>query len=340
MDPVTAIAATELRATSLADPPPRAGGRAARPASSGLLRWRCSRPRCSPATRAGIRRASRSTAISSPIPRPSTSARWMPSSSPTPRPSSPSAERSVCPRKAGSSRWPALQESTLHNLPYGDRDSIGLFQQRDAWGSRADRLNPVTTPRCSSRADRRSARPASIPDYLTLPVTRRPGRPGQRLPRRLRQMGRPGSSARRTPASPAPPARRSLAAGGSKVVEVALTQLGVPYSWGGGTLTVRLGFGPGASPSASTAPASPGTSGTKPRESRCPASPATKPPPSSRAARQLRAGDLSSSTPLATHPASTTTSASTTARHMSAPRPGDGGNEAIDLPSPTLSATR
>jgi hypothetical protein len=26
----------------------------------------------------------------------------------------------------------ALQESTLRNLPYGDRDSIGLFQQRDA----------------------------------------------------------------------------------------------------------------------------------------------------------------------------------------------------------------
>src|SRR5690606_29617639 len=34
----------------------------------------------------------------------------------------------------------ALQESTLRNLPYGDRDSVGLFQQRASWGSHADRM--------------------------------------------------------------------------------------------------------------------------------------------------------------------------------------------------------
>lgn len=37
----------------------------------------------------------------------------------------------------------ALQESTLHNINYGDRDSIGLFQQRDAWGTREQRLDPA-----------------------------------------------------------------------------------------------------------------------------------------------------------------------------------------------------
>jgi len=36
----------------------------------------------------------------------------------------------------------AIVESGLRNLDYGDRDSIGMFQQRDAWGSRADRLDP------------------------------------------------------------------------------------------------------------------------------------------------------------------------------------------------------
>jgi cell wall-associated NlpC family hydrolase len=36
----------------------------------------------------------------------------------------------------------AMQESGLRNLNYGDRDSIGLFQQRNAWGSTAERLNP------------------------------------------------------------------------------------------------------------------------------------------------------------------------------------------------------
>ena len=41
----------------------------------------------------------------------------------------------------------AMQESTLRNLNYGDRDSLGLFQQRDAWGSAADRTNPSKAAR-------------------------------------------------------------------------------------------------------------------------------------------------------------------------------------------------
>ncbi|MFI7586208.1 C40 family peptidase [Spongisporangium articulatum] len=36
----------------------------------------------------------------------------------------------------------ALQESTLRNLDYGDRDSLGLFQQRAGWGSAASRTDP------------------------------------------------------------------------------------------------------------------------------------------------------------------------------------------------------
>jgi hypothetical protein len=34
-------------------------------------------------------------------------------------------------------------ESTIENLTYGDRDSVGLFQQRDSWGSQSDRLKPA-----------------------------------------------------------------------------------------------------------------------------------------------------------------------------------------------------
>lgn len=41
----------------------------------------------------------------------------------------------------------ALQESSLRNLPYGDQDSVGLFQQRAGWGSRAARMNPVESSR-------------------------------------------------------------------------------------------------------------------------------------------------------------------------------------------------
>lgn len=38
----------------------------------------------------------------------------------------------------------AIVESTIHNLPGGDLDSVGLFQQRDSWGSYADRHDPAT----------------------------------------------------------------------------------------------------------------------------------------------------------------------------------------------------
>ena len=39
----------------------------------------------------------------------------------------------------------ALQESKLHNLDYGDRDSVGIFQQRpsEGWGSAEDLMDPV-----------------------------------------------------------------------------------------------------------------------------------------------------------------------------------------------------
>jgi hypothetical protein len=37
----------------------------------------------------------------------------------------------------------AIVEASLLNVNYGDRDSLGLFQQRASWGSRAQRLNPT-----------------------------------------------------------------------------------------------------------------------------------------------------------------------------------------------------
>jgi hypothetical protein len=36
----------------------------------------------------------------------------------------------------------AIVESGVHSLPYGDLDSIGLYQQRDSWGTFAQRMNP------------------------------------------------------------------------------------------------------------------------------------------------------------------------------------------------------
>lgn len=41
----------------------------------------------------------------------------------------------------------AMQESSLRNLRYGHLDSVGLFQQRNAWGSFAARTNPEQSAR-------------------------------------------------------------------------------------------------------------------------------------------------------------------------------------------------
>jgi hypothetical protein len=61
----------------------------------------------------------------------------------------------------------ALQESKLQNLQYGDRDSLGLFQQRPSqgWGTESE----VLTPHYAAGAFYR--RLARIPGWESLPVT-------------------------------------------------------------------------------------------------------------------------------------------------------------------------
>jgi len=56
------------------------------------------------------------------------------------------AQRDALPARAVTVAYAAaLQESKLQNLPYGDRDSVGVFQQRPSqgWGPRSDLENPV-----------------------------------------------------------------------------------------------------------------------------------------------------------------------------------------------------
>ena len=61
----------------------------------------------------------------------------------------------------------SLQEARLQNLPYGDRDSLGLFQQRPSqgWGTRSE----VTTPHIAAQLF--YAHLAQVPDWRSLPVT-------------------------------------------------------------------------------------------------------------------------------------------------------------------------
>ncbi|MEV6654792.1 NlpC/P60 family protein [Streptomyces sp. NPDC051219] len=61
----------------------------------------------------------------------------------------------------------ALQESTLRNLDHGDRDSIGLFQQRPSqgWGTRQQILDPVYASTKFYKALK------SLKDWEHMPVT-------------------------------------------------------------------------------------------------------------------------------------------------------------------------
>jgi hypothetical protein len=62
----------------------------------------------------------------------------------------------------------ALQESKLRNVRYGDRDSLGLFQQRPStgWGTKAQILDPVHATNAFYDAL------VKIPGYRTMPVTK------------------------------------------------------------------------------------------------------------------------------------------------------------------------
>lgn len=60
----------------------------------------------------------------------------------------------------------AMQESHMHNLRYGDRDSVGVFQQRpsEGWGSRRELENPIYASTKFFQAL------TAIPGYRTMPV--------------------------------------------------------------------------------------------------------------------------------------------------------------------------
>ncbi len=62
----------------------------------------------------------------------------------------------------------ALQESHLHNVDYGDRDSVGIFQQRpsEGWGTPSQLKDPVYA------AARFFAALVKVPGYLHMPVYR------------------------------------------------------------------------------------------------------------------------------------------------------------------------
>jgi len=76
-------------------------------------------------------------------------------------------ERDAPPRAWVVALATAMQESTLRNINYGDRDSLGLFQQRPSqgWGSPAQVLDPVYSTTIFLE------RLLDVPGWDELPVT-------------------------------------------------------------------------------------------------------------------------------------------------------------------------
>jgi len=148
----------------------------------------------------------------------------------------------------------AMQESNLINVNYGDRDSLGLFQQRAAWGTTNQRMDPATSARMFYTGGMRG-QPGllDIAGFEAMTVTdaaqavQRSAFPtayAKWQPLAMQVVGDPTvlSASCYTNA-----AFISDDTAGSKALAAALAQVGVPYSWGGGTVNgPSEGFGSGA----------------------------------------------------------------------------------------------
>ena len=153
----------------------------------------------------------------------------------------------------------AIQESGLHNLHYGDQDSLGLFQQRPSqgWGTPAQILDTAHA------ATRFYQALSAEPGWQTLPLTvaaqgvQRSGHPDAYAARERAATqlyaaitGAPASTGACVPAadeliSRSLPAGLALPSTASPRVAVAvswaLAQLGTPYSYGGDCTAAHSG---------------------------------------------------------------------------------------------------
>lgn len=140
----------------------------------------------------------------------------------------------------------ALQESDLRNLPYGDRDSLGLFQQRPSqgWGTPAQILDPAYAAR------QFYTHLLAVPDWRAMTTTdaaqavQRSAYPGayqKWQPLAALASGLTGtalctSTGDGVPGAPTPVGNYRIPAGTPAplvaVLQFALSQLGKPYVFG------------------------------------------------------------------------------------------------------------
>ena len=135
----------------------------------------------------------------------------------------------------------AMQESGLHNLDHGDRDSLGLFQQRAGWGSDSQRMDAATSARMFYTGGKNAARGLlQIQGWESMPVTL--------AAQAVQRSAFPDAYAKWQPLAAQvvgdPSVLSAVCTGGAGFVgdgsqgagvfATALKYLGTPYSWGGG----------------------------------------------------------------------------------------------------------
>jgi cell wall-associated NlpC family hydrolase len=143
----------------------------------------------------------------------------------------------------------AIQESGLRNLRHGDTtgpDSLGLFQQRDGWGSSATRLDPVKSSRMfylGGTAGQDGL--LDIPGWQTLPLTQ--------AAQAVQHSAHPDAYAAHeveatTLVAATLTAQACLAAipgagiAARTAIDYARAQIGLPYQWGGNGPPGDAGF--------------------------------------------------------------------------------------------------
>ena len=148
----------------------------------------------------------------------------------------------------------AMQESGLRNLDHGDRDSLGLFQQRAGWGSDSQRMDVAASARMFYTGGRNAAPGLlQIQGWESMPLTvaaqavQRSAFPDAYS--KWQQLAEQVVADPRVLSAVCTGGAGFVGDGseGSRVFAAALTYLGTPYSWGGGGPSgPGPGFGSGA----------------------------------------------------------------------------------------------